>query len=162
MTPQPQPTYPLTDADIAELIDYADAEDSVACIKSICEKIKARFHPVSAPDVSNLCKKNPNITIISATLAHICCGCEYELTCGTDQVSCADHPYCTGSCSGEVDATFNCSAEQHDARVADQAREKGREEVLDYMEEFWSTDSTLTLYKWEVREVIKSLREAHR
>lgn len=34
--------YPLTDADIAELIDYADAEDAGACIRSICERIKAR------------------------------------------------------------------------------------------------------------------------
>lgn len=34
--------YLITDADIAELIDYADAEDGPACIRSICEEIKAR------------------------------------------------------------------------------------------------------------------------
>jgi predicted transcriptional regulator of viral defense system len=34
--------YLITDADIAELIDYADAEDGPACIRSLCEKIKAR------------------------------------------------------------------------------------------------------------------------
>ena len=38
----PKGSYLLTDADIAELIDYADAEDGPACIRSICEKIKAR------------------------------------------------------------------------------------------------------------------------
>lgn len=35
-------TYLITDSDIAELIDYAEAEDGPACIRSICEKIKAR------------------------------------------------------------------------------------------------------------------------
>jgi len=42
----PQKIYPLTDADIAEMIDYAEAEDSAACIRSICEKIKARGCPL--------------------------------------------------------------------------------------------------------------------
>jgi hypothetical protein len=37
----PKGSYLITDADIAELIDYADAEDGPACIRSICEKIKA-------------------------------------------------------------------------------------------------------------------------
>lgn len=34
--------YPLLDSDIEELIDYAEAEDGPACIRSICERIKAR------------------------------------------------------------------------------------------------------------------------
>lgn len=34
--------YPLFDEDVAELIDYAGAEDAPACIRNICEKIKAR------------------------------------------------------------------------------------------------------------------------
>lgn len=48
MTPNnhfPQKVYPLTDADIDELIDYASAEDGPACVRSICEKIKARKDP---------------------------------------------------------------------------------------------------------------------
>lgn len=37
-----KPYYPLSDEDIKELIDYAEAEDGPACIRSICERIKAR------------------------------------------------------------------------------------------------------------------------
>lgn len=34
--------YLITNAEIAELIDYSQAEDGPACIRSICEKIKAK------------------------------------------------------------------------------------------------------------------------
>lgn len=48
--------YPLLDSDIEEMIDYADAEDAAACIRSICERIKergtVRYKDPSAPKKS--------------------------------------------------------------------------------------------------------------
>jgi hypothetical protein len=42
-TPAPEViAYPLTDVDIEELSDYANAEDAEACIRSLCERIKKR------------------------------------------------------------------------------------------------------------------------
>jgi hypothetical protein len=42
-TPSPEViAYPLTDVDIEELSDYANAEDAEACIRSLCERIKKR------------------------------------------------------------------------------------------------------------------------
>ena len=44
--------------------------------------------------------------------------------------------------------------DRHDAAIAAQAREK----VLDIFDEFLNSDDHLTLYKWEVRERIRTLR----
>ena len=57
-TSPPAPAaYPLMDEDIKELIDYSNAEDVEACIRDICERIKAR--PIdNAFGYENVCNQD--------------------------------------------------------------------------------------------------------
>jgi len=121
--------------------------------------------PAPAPQgkpASNLCRQFPSHTVISATLAHLCVGCHYEETCTpiSGQTACADHPYCTGSCSGEVDATFNCSAEQHDAAIATKAREEGINALLAAIENRFEDTNRGRGVVGTIRGLADSLREA--
>jgi hypothetical protein len=50
-----QQEYIITEQDMEELADYANAEDAEACIRSICDKIRSR--PATSPDVDcSTCK----------------------------------------------------------------------------------------------------------
>lgn len=89
MTQQPQQQNPnelllITREELERCCSQMSAAGYKLSANYVEASVLSRSRPApSAP--TNICRRHPNHTIGSATLAHLCAGCGFEETCGQHQ-----------------------------------------------------------------------------